>query len=136
VTRCGFNRVQELLLGNGLQDSQLECYNSCGCDKHLCHYMAAPPPRSHRGVGYGRLCWTRPLRQRMLFGCSIPVACRCFSGIWVENYGCAESEAVGFLLLVSYYFLVIAGFDIDLSNGQQFINGYVWIKPCLVFCMY
>ncbi len=40
------------------------------------------------------------------------------------------------LKLVFDYFLVIAGFDIDLSNGQQFINGYVWIRPCLVFCMH
>jgi hypothetical protein len=81
-------RVQEIRLGNGLPDRQ--CYKSCGCDKHLCSYMAAPPPRSHRSVGYGRRCLTRPLRvrPRMLFGCRIPVARRCFWGIWVKNYGC------------------------------------------------
>ena len=91
VTRGGVIRVQEIRLGNGLPYRQ--CYKSCCCYEHLCHYMAAPPPRSHRGAGYGRRCRARPLRRRMLFGCRIPVARRCSaSGIWVDNYGCEMGQ--------------------------------------------
>jgi hypothetical protein len=94
VTRCchGVLRVQEIRPGNGLQDRQ--CYKSCCCDKHLCHYMPTPPP-PHCGVGYGWRCRTCPLRRRMLCGCRIPVDHQCSSGIWMENYGCERATRAG-----------------------------------------
>ncbi len=62
VTRCGVIQIRvqarEIRLGNGLPYRQ--CYKSCGCDEHLCHYMAAPPPSPRlivvlgMAVGVGR----------------------------------------------------------------------------------
>ncbi len=52
------------------------------------------------------------------------------------NVGTVLTHINDVLQLVFYFFLVIAGFDIDLRNGLQFIFGCVWIRPCLVFCMY
>ena len=56
--------------------------------------------------------------------------------VYEINVGTVLTHINDVLQLVFDYFLIIAGFDIDLSNGQQFINGCVWIRPCLVFCMY
>ncbi len=56
--------------------------------------------------------------------------------LWYQCRYCFDPISNDVLPLDFDYFLAIAGFDIDLSNGQQFINRCVWIRPCFVFCMY